>query len=409
MPAPSRTEHLSSFSNRPPLRLALLFNANKIYDREIVTGIGEHLGTQRLPWEVIADDDLLCRPRQLQHWDGDGIIADFDDPEIAAILENARCPVVAVGSSYINQHHYPENTPYVATDNRAIIHQAISHLLDVGLENLALYSLPPDDRNRWALERECAFRTLLEESGMPCEAHQIYRGLPASALNWEEAQRKLCAWLRSLPKPVGIVAVNDARARHLMHTCLANDLLIPDEVAVIGIDNDPLTRTLCRIPLSSVIQGCRQIGNTAARLLLNAVHGHPADHAPILIPPSGVLADASTQHKPQRNPVVRKARSFIRLQAARGIRVEQVASHVGLSRSTLEQLFKRETSHSVHDEILNTKLHEAGRLLLEGKLSAQTIAERSGFSSLQYMHTVFKRELGCSPREYQLKGGRKIS
>lgn len=382
----------------PSHRIALLFNANKIYDREIITGIGTYLSSTRVVWDLFLEEDFRCRPDEIHTWDGDGIIADFDDPDIAEALSTSRLPVIAVGSSYENEADYPKAIPYVATDNAGLIKQAFDHLIDVGLSHFALYSMPESPRNRWAQEREKAFRHLSKENGSTCE---IYRGLPTRASEWKESLQHLVEWLQAQPKPLGIIAVTDARARHLMQACVLAGIAVPEEIAIVGIDNDPLARMLTRIPISSVIQGTEKMGWTAAQILHERLHNVRHSDTRILIPPAGINVQASSLHQPFSSPYVMRALHYIRQFAGLGIKTKQVAEYVGVSRSSLESYFQRELNCTVHDEILRFRMEMAKNLLANEQLSSREIAIKCGFTSLQYMHTVFKRELGCTPREYQ--------
>lgn len=198
----------------PPVhRIALLFNGSKIYDRGIITGIGNYLSSTRASWDLFLEEDFLCRLKGIERWQGDGIIADFDDPLIGEALADIKLPVVAVGGSYEDARAYPRGIPYVATDNHALMKLAYEHLIEAGLTPVACFSLPPAQANRWAQEREKAFKRLLQRDGLPVE---VYRGLGTSAPLWDSAVEQQIAWLQSLPKPIGIIAVTDARARQLL-------------------------------------------------------------------------------------------------------------------------------------------------------------------------------------------------
>ncbi|WP_225774633.1 XylR family transcriptional regulator [Pseudomonas sp. Marseille-Q5115] len=383
----------------PPVhRIALLFNGSKIYDRGIITGIGNYLSSTRASWDLFLEEDYLCRLRGIERWQGDGIIADFDDPLIGEALAGSTLPVVAVGGSYQDASAYPRHIPYVATDNAAMIKLAYDHLIEAGLTRFACFSLPPVQANRWALERENAFRQLMQRDGLHAE---VYRGLGTSAPLWDSAVEQQIAWLRSLPKPIGIIAVTDARARQLLQACLTAGIAVPEQVALIGIDNDPLTRTLTRVPLSSVIQGTETMGRTAAHLLHQMLHGMPSTGTQVLVPPESINVQASSLHQPLENPYVMQALHFIRQYACQGIKTAQVAGYVGVSRSSLEAHFRKVRGRSVHDEILRFKLAAAGTELQSADLPIADIAQRCGFKSAQYLHTVFRREFGCTPREYQ--------
>jgi LacI family transcriptional regulator len=379
-------------------RVALLFNANKIYDREIISGIGDYLSSTRASWDLFLEEDFRCRLNGIECWQGDGIIADFDDPDVCAALSRSRLPVVAVGGSYADDSQYPSDIPYVATDNFKLVKLALDHLIEAGLERFACFSLPEDPTNRWAQERERAFEQLMRKDGMQGD---IFRGLKTSALSWDTLVRQQIDWLRSLPKPIGILAVTDARARQLLQACLSAGISVPGEVALIGIDNDPLARTLTRIPLSSVAQGAQEMGRTAGHLLHQMLHGVRLGGTRIIVPPAGINVLASSQHEPQNHPYVMKALHFIRQYACQGIKTEQVADYVGVSRSSLEAYFRRSRGHSVHNEILHFKLEAAKLILDTDPANIADIAVRCGFTSVQYLHAVFKRELGCTPRGYQ--------
>jgi len=383
----------------PPVhRIALLFNGSKIYDRGIIAGIGNYLSSTRASWDLFLEEDFLCRLKGIERWNGDGIIADFDDPAMGPALSDIKVPVVAVGGSYEDPRAYPRQIPYVATDNFALIELAYRHLIEAGLTQFACFSLPQADTNRWAQEREKAFHRLLERDGL---TPRVYRGLSTSAPLWDSAVEQQIAWLRSLPKPIGIIAVSDARARQLLQACLTAGIAVPEQVALIGIDNDPLTRTLTRVPLSSVIQGTEQMGRTAAKLLHQMLHGMPSAGTQTLLPPEAINVQTSSLHQPLGHPYVMQALHFIRQYACQGIKTDQVAGYVGVSRSSLEAHFRSELGRSVHDEILRFKLAAAASGLENSASAIADIAQRCGFKSAQYLHTVFKREFGCTPREYQ--------
>ena len=379
-------------------RIALLFNANKSFDREVTAGIAAYLGTTRAAWDLFMEEDFRLRLGGIKRWQGDGIIADFDDPAVAAALAGCDIPVVAVGGSYADAADYPPGVPYVATDNFKLIKLARDHLIDVGLQRFAMFSLPKADENRWAQERENAFLSLMREDGMEGE---IFRGSETCAASWEESVRGQIDWLRSLPKPVGIIAVTDARARQLLQACIIAGIEVPEKVALIGIDNDPMVRMLTRIPLSSVIQGAQEMGRTAAHLLDQMLHGVRLPDTRIRVPPAGINVFASSEHQAIRHPQVMRACHFIRQYGCQGIKTQQVAEHVGVSRSSLEAYFRREFGCSVHDMILRFKLDAAKAGLEGGERSIADVALGCGFTSPQYMHLVFKRELGCTPRAYR--------
>jgi LacI family transcriptional regulator len=379
-------------------RIALLFNANKVFDREVIVGVADYLSGSRVQWDLFLEEDFRLRLSGIDKWQGDGIIADFDDPVVAAALATTRVPLVAVGGSYEHPADYPASVPYVATDNFKVIKLAYDHLIESGLRRFALFSLPEARENRWAQEREKAFATLMQHDHAKAE---IFRGQCTRAPTWNQAVREQIAWLHSLPKPIGIIGVTDARARQLLQACALAGIAVPEQVAVVGVDNDPLARVLARIPMTSVIQGAQEIGRSAAHLLDRILHGVPLAHTRILVPPAGINVQASSQHAPPTHPHVMRARHYIRQYACQGIKTDQVADYVGISRSSLESHFRQQVGYSVHDEILRARLDAATAMLAQDDCNLADVAHKCGFTSSQYMHMVFKRELGCSPRGYQ--------
>ncbi len=380
------------------LRVALLFHASKVYDREIITGIGDYVNQTRVAWDLFLEEDFRFRLDGIHDWEGDGIIADFDDPAVANALAGLHVPVVAVGGSYEDATCYPTGVPYVATDNRELVVRAMNHLVESGITRFACYSLPESPLNRWAQERERAFTAWLARDAL---AGEIHRGLATSAPTWGSATQKLLTWLERLPKPIGIVAVTDARARQVLQACIVGGIAVPDEVAIIGIDNDTLGQHLTRIQLSSVSQGTHEMGYRAAHLLHQSLGGSPVQGERVVVPPAGVHSRASTARDVAHSAPVMRALHYIRQYACQGIKTEQVAETVGLSRSSLEMYFRRELKRSVHDEILQHKLQRCFDLLGKTSMGIAEVARASGFRSVQYLNTVFKRELGATPASWR--------
>lgn len=219
-------------------RITLLFNANKAYDRQVVEGVGEYLQASQSEWDIFIEEDFRARIDNIKEWLGDGVIADYDDDDIAQLLADVDVPIVGVGGSY----HLAENYPavhYIATDNHALVESAFLHLKEKGVNRFAFYGLPDSSRKHWAAEREYAFRQLVAE-----EKYRgvVYQGLETAPENWQHAQNRLADWLQTLPPQTGIIAVTDARARHVLQACEHLHIPVPEKLCVIGIDNEELTR-----------------------------------------------------------------------------------------------------------------------------------------------------------------------
>lgn len=384
-------------NNQKYYRIALLFNANKVYDREVMEGVGQYLQASQCTWDIFVEDDFVYHKDTIESLSIDGVIADFDDPETVALLQNVNAPTIAVGGSYQNPDFYPD-LPYVATDNYALVEMAFLHLKQKGLNHFAFYGIPTEDEKHWAVERQNAFLSLMRQY-----EHQsaVYLGDKITSENWAEAQFKLGGWLKSLPPHTGIIAATDARARHLLQACEALKIAVPEQLCVIGIDNEELIQYLSRISLSSVTQGTRKIGYQAAKMLDNLLNGQKVSHKPILIPPLKVEQRSSTNYRSLQDPLVMQAMHYIRQRACQGIKTEQVLDSIRISRSNLEQRFKTEMNKTIHQVIHEEKLKRAKHMLRFTDVSIHEIAEVCGYPSLQYFYAVFKKEYGQTPKEFR--------
>ena len=379
-------------------KIALLFNANKVYDRQVVEGIGQYIQASQCMWDIFVEDEFIYHTNTINQLSIDGIIADFDDPKTVELLQHTLIPSIAVGSSYKQVDFYP-HFPYVATDNAALVEMALSHLQEKGLSQFAFYGLQVNTHKHWSIERRDAFVELMEKNHYPI---YLYEGVQVHAQNWLEEQQKLIVWLKSLPSHTGIIAVTDARARHLLQGCEYSKIAVPEELCVIGIDNEELIQYLSRVSLSSVEQGAREIGYQAAKLLHKLLNGQKAPSTPILIPPITVHTRNSTDYRSLSDPLVIQAMHYIRHRACHGIKVEQVLDHLEISRSNLEQRFKNEMDRTIHQVIHEEKIARAKNLLEQTDISIQEIADICGYPSVQYFYSVFKKEFEMTPKEFRL-------
>lgn len=386
-------------------RISLLFNANKIYDRQVVEGVGEYLQASQTDWDIFIEEDFRCRIDNMHEFLGDGVIADYDDKAIEALLQNVDVPIVGVGGSYHRQEDYPP-VHYIATDNAALVESAFLHLKEKGINRFAFYGLPASCGKRWAQEREYAFRRLVAK-----ERYQgvIYQGMETAPAHWQHAQNRLADWLQTLPQQTGIIAVTDARARHLLQVCEHLKIPVPEKLCVIGIDNEELTRYLSRVALSSVAQGTRQMGYQAAKLLHRLLDRQTLPLQRILVPPVKVIARRSTDFRSLHDPAVIQAMHYIRFNACKGIKVEQVLDAVGMSRSNLEKRFKDETGETIHTIIHSEKLERARALLVSSSMPINEISQMCGYPSLQYFYSVFKKSYASTPKEYRQQNGEVMS
>ena len=292
--------------------------------------------------------------------------------------------------------------PYVATDNERIAILAAEHLLERAIPLFGFYGVAPSLVTVWSDDRCEAFVRRLGAAGKPVQTlvprHDSTR--------WSLLQDELKAWLAALPKPVGTMACDDVRARHVLEACRSLGVRVPHDVAVIGVDDDEFVCELSDPPLSSVAQAARRVGHEAARLLDRQMRPSrfTADETtagPVpprtVISPVGVVARRSTDTLAVTDPVIAAAIRTIRGRAAKGLGIAELVAASQLSRWQLEDRFRRVVGRSIHDDILHVRLNEARRLVTTTDLPLKQIAPRSGFRSVAYMTTLFRRHFGATP------------
>ena len=377
--------------------VALVMSLNKRFDRKVIEGVTRFV-RESGQWSVFVEDDPQAKIPDFHHGHFDGVIADLDDPRIPKRLVALDIPAVGVGAI---REDCPWNLEIstVSTDNRRIAELAAKHLLERNLQNFAYCGVPGRTIDPWNRQRREAFGTHVEKAGYTCA---IYTGRHSASHSWEQMQEKLASWLSDLPKPLGLMAGNDARARHVLEACRRLELRVPEDVAVIGVDNDELICNLAHPPLTSIVQGTEEIGYQAAVLLDKLISGRKRKRTHLLVDPVGVITRESTDLVATEDSVASIALAFIRQYACEGIQVVDVARAAEVSRSTLDARFRRVVGRTVHEEIQRNQLNAAQQLLTTTNLSVEEVAQRAGFSSAQYMNAVFQRMIGQTPGRYRV-------
>lgn len=377
-------------------RVALLLDMARPYQRKMIRGVAAYAREVRR-WSLYVEYEMLDKLPDLRAWRGHGIITAFGERRIAEAVRGLKIPVVGVEGGYA--WYEPESRiPYFATNDEAVARMAAEHLLGQGFRRLAYCGMPRSRYNVWSQRRARAFRQAAREAAVPCS---LYVGRTLSTRKWIELQQGLTTWLRSLPKPVGIMAANDARARHILEACHTLGVRVPDEVAVIGVDNDELMCELTEPPLSSIEQGARQVGYFAARLLDQMISGRKPKQITNFVAPERVVCRQSTDALAIADQDVATAVRFIRAHACEHIRVADVLDAVGVSRSTLDAHFRQVMGRTMHDEIQRTLMSRAQELIATGEWTLKQVAAKAGFAHIQHMTNMFRQRLGQTPSEFQ--------
>lgn len=376
-------------------RVALIVETSLASGRDILRGIARYLRAHG-PWSIYHEPRSLEEsvPPWLTQWRGDGIIARIQNRPIADAVVSTGLPVVDVLGLVPGLP-----VPLVHVDDRAIARLGAEHLLGRGFRHFGFCAV---EGANWSNSRQEAFCATVSEAGFDCSICRLppdTRGLA----NWEAQQDLLTDWVRSLPRPVGVMVCNDPRGQLVLEAARRAGAAVPEQVAVIGVDND---EPLCEIsypPLSSVNPDHYRVGYEGAALLDRMLSGEPKPDTPVYVPPAGLVTRLSTDVLAIDDPHVATAVRFIREHACDGIGIDEMVAHVPLSRSTLQRRFRKALGRTIHDEILRVRLRRVEELLVDTDLPLESVADKSGFVYRQYLGEVFKARTGYTLGEYRAR------
>jgi LacI family transcriptional regulator len=376
----ARTNQSSVADGRP--HVALLVETSLASGRDILKGITRYVREHR-PWALYHEPHGLidAAPSWIRRWRGDGIIARVQSRTLAKELLASGIPVIDVlgvvpGSPF----------PLVHVDNQAIGRLAAEHLLGRGLRHFGFFGIRGEN---WSEERYWSFCAGVDRVQKEVALCQLPRGA-MDHRSWERIENQLARWVSALPKPAGIFVCSDQRGPQMLEACRRAAVLVPDEVAVIGVDNDEVLCEVCDPPLSSIQADHVAVGYQAASLLDGLLRERRKPERLRLVNPQQVVSRLSTDTLAIGDPAVASALRLIRERAHEKISVNEIAGYAGVSRSVLQRRFRKLLDRSIHQEIILAKLRRAEDLLLNTNLSLAIVAERAGFKHQEYMGAVFK-------------------
>ncbi len=375
-------------------KVALLIETSNRYGRDLLYGVRDWM-QQGERWAIRFTEQarLAPLPGWLREWEGDGIIARVDSPRIAAALRQTGLPVVDVSAE-----RDASEFPRVSVDNAAVARLAAEHLIGRGFRRFAYFG---DAQFLWSRERGREFRRRLAEEGRAGAEFAVRaRGVRPGS---DAEIRAMADWLADQPRPLGVFACYDGRARHVLEACQLRGWAVPDEIAVLGVDNDEVLCELCSPPLSSVQPNARRTGFEAAELLSRMMRGERPGRLTRRVEPVRVVERQSTDAVAVADSKVAAAVRYIREHVGDGIDVGDVLRAVPMSRTLLERKFEAALGRSPHREILQQRIARARHLLAESEVSIAVVAELAGFGDASYLSVVFRRETGESPRAYRMR------
>ncbi len=381
-------------------RVALLIESSRTYGRGILRGIARYAHLKGR-WSIFFQERELHSgiPTWLRQWKGDGIIARIEDRRTAAALVQLGYPIVDV----LGNCDF-ESIPGFDTDARTTAQLAANFFLCSGFQHLGFCGyrgIPFSDR------REAAFRAYLAERGHRVRvfSSRLAQYPPAHIQAVEQsglaAEKAIAQWLRQQPRPLGLFACNDVRAQQVLNACREHRLKVPEEVAVIGVDNDDVLCSLCEPRLTSIEPDTERLGYEAAELLDKLMRGERPHVDTIQIPPLRVVERDSADMVAISDPITVQAVRYIRDHIAEGVGVKDVVGHVGRSRTDLEQRFRRWLNTSVRVEILRRRMDRTCALLQQSDLPLEEVARAAGFNTAAHLCRLFRRHLRQTPSQYR--------
>ena len=392
----------STSQKRNRRHVALIIETSRAYGRGVLRGISTFV-RQNSRWSVRLQDRGLNDPLPdwMTRWQLDGVIARIETIQLADKLKRLKLPVVNLSAMA------PDNRfPTIDTDDTTVAELAFAHFAERGFRSVAFCGYPGA---RWSDRRRNRFIDLAKEAGVVCHEfkpgrRRVTQPKPetlALEMSGLVQERKLIEWLQTLPVPTGIMAANDLRGRQLLGLCRELDIAVPDQLSVLGVDNDELLCNLTDPPLSSIAPDCERIGMNAASVLdrmMSRPRSRPADE---LISAVGVATRKSTDVLAIDEPLIVRAVRYIREHACDGIGVPDILRVIPLSRSKLEQGFKQHLGRTPKAELLRIQLLRAKELLLATDLPLPEISQRCGFRHPEYFNTLFREKIGQPPGRFR--------
>lgn len=387
---------------REQLTVLVLLDKSRVAGRRLLHGIVRYSHLCG-PWRIrglppfYRDPDSKIRMlSQAKNSQVDGVIATIDDRKMAKVLSLTRLPAIVEPA----KDQIP-GFPCIFDAGDTAGKMCAEHLLSLGLSNFAFCGF---ENFCWSGVRCEDFEQRIVDAGS--ESHFCKVPRSKAPHRWDNEQVVLTEWLRSLPKPVGLMACNDDCGHYVIEACQVADLRVPDDVAVVGVDDDELICDLTDPPLSSAALNHETAGYRAAQLLDAMMAGKKVDSKSIVpLEASGVVTRQSTDVLAIEDRELAIAVRFVRRHSNEAIQVSDVADSIAVSRRVLERRFREVLKRSVHDEIRRVRVERAARLLLETNLSISQIASDLGYPSDKHIARYFRKEKGITPQQYRRKFG----
>lgn len=379
-------------------KVLLLIDSSRGYARDLLQGIAQY-STLHSPWIFLKESTgIKTSLRQLAATEADGIITQFaETKKKAQQIMDIGLPTVAVFGGWEELLKDYPNVLGLHGDSAAIGGMGAEHLLLRRLKTYAFCGFA----SPWSFEREKWFRQKIEEHGFNTHCYRI-KG-PIFASSWKREEIRITHWLRELPKPVGLMCCNDDVAQEVINASRVAGIRIPEDIAVLGVDNDELACSLCNPPLSSIALNTKIAGYETARLLSRLMVGDRPSKKVVLLRPNSIITRLSTDVLATDDREVAEAVLYIQKNITSPIQVRDVVKAVAICRRAIQQRFRKIMGRSIFEEIRRLRVEHLTKLLLETSFPVSKIAQDLGYTSVDHVSRYFKSEKGITPQAYREK------
>jgi len=386
------------------IKIAFAHNNINPNAQGVMTGITEYIHNKG-NWQLIVWPDSSQKSLSFLKQRGcKGAFVSVETATKARELLQLGMPVIAVSTL-----QETSKLPFVSANSEEVAELACEYLLKRKFNNFAFFGLT---QAKWSRERMEYFSSYLARAGHKIHVFKkeqipITDDLISFANLWTNTtlttgQQELVEWLKQLPKPIAILASCDILAGHLSNVAKEAGLSIPDEVAILGVNNDQTICNICDPPLSSIALNFKKAGYNAAKLLDKIISGQEAMQGQCInTQPTHVETRGSTDIFAIDDPDVIQVLKYIKQNSNKPLQVNEVASHVYISKRSLQSKFQKTLGRSIHEEIVHAHLEIARAMLVETNLPIDEIASRSGFHYTSNMRRAFKQFTGLLPQKYR--------
>ncbi|SDM88314.1 AraC family transcriptional regulator [Siphonobacter aquaeclarae] len=378
-------------------KIILLIDFAEEYSKGLLRGINKY-SREHGPWifcqmplflrETLGIDGIL---KWAQEWEADGIIGQLYNDQAIDKLVAAGIPVIA--QDFKERF---DSIPNISGAYHETGVMAAEYFLRKGFKHFAFYGF---ENIVWSRERGEGFDARIRKAGY--KVHFFEHQKDQASELWYYKPSSLSQWLLSLPKPIAIMTCDDRLGSHITETCRHTYIRIPEQVAVLGVDNDVMLCELSDPPLSSIAQDAEKGGYEAARLLDAMIRKETDTYSDILVMPTQIVTRQSTDIYATHDQYIASTLKYIHQNIDKNLQVDEVVKQVPLSRRSLEIRFQEITGYPIYKYIQNLRIEKFSQKLLDTDLSVFEIAVDLGMNDSKNIARQFRQIKGCTPLEYR--------